>query len=244
MIREENIGAFFDIDGTIFRNALMIEHYKKLIKYDVVDPSTWHSEIKHIYKIWERRYGDFDEYLEALAGLYLDELKGLNREYIDFVASQVIDMNWDKVYKFSRDRIKWHQGQGHKVFFISGSPDFLVEKMAEKYQVDAFSATRYMVDSEGNFTGEIFKMWDHKNKEKALNDFVNEFNINLKKSYSYGDTNGDLSMLRMVGNPVAVNPNKELLMAIKDEEVLAEKIDIVVERKDIIYQLDSKVKIL
>ena len=29
----KNIGAFFDIDGTIYRDSLMVEHFKKLIKY-------------------------------------------------------------------------------------------------------------------------------------------------------------------------------------------------------------------
>ena len=31
------IAAFFDIDGTIYRNALLIEHFKKLIKYELFD---------------------------------------------------------------------------------------------------------------------------------------------------------------------------------------------------------------
>ena len=240
---DKNIGAFFDIDGTIFRNALMIEHYKKLIRYDVVDPVTWHRQIKHIYSEWEKRYGDFDEYLEALAQIYLDELKGLNKSEIDFVARQVIDINWDKVYRFSRERIAWHQEKEHKVFFISGSPDFLVAKMAEKYRVDDFNATKYILDKDGNFTGEIFRMWDHKNKKKALNDLVEKYNIDLDKSYAYGDTNGDLSMLKMVGNPIAVNPNKELFLQIKKDKDLAEKTAIIVERKDIIYKLDSGIDI-
>ena len=28
----KNIGAFFDIDGTIYRDSLMVEHFKKLEK--------------------------------------------------------------------------------------------------------------------------------------------------------------------------------------------------------------------
>ena len=28
----KNIAAFFDVDGTIFRNSLLIEHFKLLIK--------------------------------------------------------------------------------------------------------------------------------------------------------------------------------------------------------------------
>ena len=33
----KNTAAFFDIDGTIYRDSLMVEHFKKLIKYEVVD---------------------------------------------------------------------------------------------------------------------------------------------------------------------------------------------------------------
>ena len=29
----KNIAAFFDIDGTLYRDSLMVEHFKKLIKY-------------------------------------------------------------------------------------------------------------------------------------------------------------------------------------------------------------------
>ena len=29
----KNIGAFFDIDGTIYRDSLMVEHFKKLINF-------------------------------------------------------------------------------------------------------------------------------------------------------------------------------------------------------------------
>lgn len=31
------IAAFFDIDGTLYRDSLMVEHFKKLIKYDIID---------------------------------------------------------------------------------------------------------------------------------------------------------------------------------------------------------------
>lgn len=240
----KNIAAFFDIDGTLYRNALMIEHFKKLIKYEFIDPVIWHKEIKHIYKDWEKRYGDFEDYLELLAGIYKEELKGENIDYIDFVASQVISVNGDMVYKYSRDRINWHMEEGHKVFFISGGPDFLVEKMAAKYGVKEYRASEYIIDEDNKFTGEVYPMWDYVNKQQALDEFVEKYKIDLKNSYAYGDTTGDLSMLRMVGNPIAVNPNKKLLLTIKEEENLSEKTSIIIERKDVIYKLNSRVDIL
>jgi len=239
-----NIAAFFDIDGTLYRNSLMIQHFKKLIKYEVIDPYIWHSRVKHTYEEWEKRFGDYEVYLEELADVYLKELKGVNKANIDFIAKQVISLNGDKVYKYSRSRIEWHKKQNHKIFFISGSPDFLVEKMAEKYGVTEFRGTVYVVDEENNFTGEIIKMWDSDNKQKTIDEFVKKYDVDLANSYAYGDTQGDLSMLKMVGNPIAINPNRNLFNSIKNDPELAKKTEIIVERKDIVYRLNSSVDII
>lgn len=238
----KNIAAFFDIDGTLYRNSLMIQHFKKLIKYEVIDPSIWHNHVKHTYDEWEKRYGDFEDYLEELANFYVKELKGINKDYIDFIANQVIKINGDKVYKYTRSRIEWHKQNGHKVFFISGSPDFLVEKMARKYGVTEYRGSNYIVDENNNFTGEIIRMWDSENKQKTIDEFVDKYEVDLDLSYSYGDTTGDLSMFKMVGNPIAINPNRDLLMSIKKNEELLSKIVVIVERKDLIYKLNPDVE--
>lgn len=239
-----NIAAFFDIDGTIYRNSLMIEHFKKLIKYEFIDPAIWYNHVRATQEDWEKRYGDFEVYLEELADLYVNELIGVNKNHIDFIASQVVRLNGDKVYKYARDRIKYHKDNNHKVFFISGSPDFLVSKMAEKYKITDHRGSVYEVDKNNNFTGEIMKMWDSDNKQKSIDELVKKHNVDLSKSYAYGDTNGDLSMLRLVGNPIAINPNKNLLLNIKNESDLSKKTIVIVERKDIIYKLDPNVTIL
>lgn len=239
-----NIAAFFDIDGTIFRNSLMIEHFKKLISFEVIDPTIWYTKVKKVYQEWESRYGDFEQYLEVLAEVYLDELKGVKKDYIEYIAAHVISVNGDMVYKYSRDRIEWHKKQGHKVFFISGSPDFLVSKMAEKYGVTEYRGTHYKVDENNKFTGEIEKMWDSTSKQRVIDELIDKYEVDLVNSFAYGDTTGDFSMLKMMGNPVAINPNKELLLAIRKDEDLSKKATIIVERKNIIYKVDSNVDIL
>ena len=236
--------AFFDIDGTIFRNSLMIEHFKKLVNFEVIDPAIWHTKIKEAYIDWEKRYGDFEKYLEILAGVYLEELKGIDKAYIEFIAAHVINVNGDMVYKYSRKQIEFHKKMGHKIFFISGSPDFLVSKMAEKYEVTEYRGSLYKVDEDNKFTGEIVKMWDSASKKKVINELIEKYNVDLEKSYAYGDTPGDLSMLRIMGNPVAINPNLPLVEAIKNDKELSEKTSIIVERKNVIYELDKSVNII
>ena len=129
----KNTAAFFDIDGTIYRDSLMVEHFKKLIKYEVVDEKAWVDNTRDIFMTWDRRQGNYDDYLLNLCDLYVKSLIGLDKSAIDFATDQVIKLKSERVYTYTRSRIKWHLSQGHKVIFISGSPDFLVKKMAEKY---------------------------------------------------------------------------------------------------------------
>lgn len=240
----KNTAAFFDIDGTIFRNSLMIEHFQKLMNFEVIDPAIWYTKVKDVYLEWEKRYGDFEKYLERLAEVYLEELKGIDKAYIEFIAAHVIKVNGDMVYKYSRNQIDFHKRMGHKIFFISGSPDFLVSKMAEKYEVTEYRGSVYKVDEENKFTGELIRMWDSSSKRKVLNELIGKYNVDLEKSYAYGDTTGDLSMLKLMGNPVAINPNLPLIEAIKKDEELRNKATIIVERKNVIYKLDHTVNII
>ena len=116
--------------------------------------------------------------------------------------------------------------------------------MAEKYEVTEYRGSTYKVDEENKFTGELIRMWDSSSKRKVLNELIEKYNVDLEKSYAYGDTTGDLSMLRLMGNPVAINPNLPLIEAIKKDEELSRKATIIVERKNVIYKLDHTVDIL
>jgi len=236
--------AFFDIDGTLHRDSLMMEHFKRLIRYEIIDPRYWYSHAQKAFQNWDKRMGNYEDYLLEVAEIYLNSMKGQNKNYIDFIVNQVIETKGDRVYRFTRDRINWHKEQGHRVIFISGSPDYLVERMAEKFGADDFRATEYMVDKNHNFTGEIKQMWDSKSKSIAIAELVDAYDIELNKSYAYGDTKGDLAMLKAVQHPVAINPARELLLEIKKDKELSERTLIIIERKDVIYQFDASVQVL
>ena len=126
--------------------------------------------------------------------------------------------------------------QGHKVIAISGSPYELVQEMSQKYGMDDFRGTIYQTER-GMYTGEVIPMWDAVSKRKAILEMVETYGIDLAESYAYGDTAGDLTMLRMVGHPYAINPTQELLKSILEDEVVKNKITIIVERKDVTYRM-------
>lgn len=238
----KNIAAFFDVDGTIFRNSLLIEHFKLLIKYEFISAKAWTGSVKDKFEKWASREGDYDEYLLELADIYLSALKNISPTDVDYIAKRVIELKSDKVYKFSKNRIKWHKKMNHKIIIISGSPDFLVKKMANKLGINDYMATEYTI-KDGQYTGKKIPMWDSESKNKAIQQYCQKYNIDLENSYSYGDTSGDFSMLLNVGHPFAINPAKRLLMLIKENEELCKKIKIIVERKDVIYEINPNTPI-
>ena len=115
------------------------------------------------------------------------------------------------------------------------------EEMAEKYDVTEFRATKYLYDEDGKFTGEIVPMWHSEAKDKVCSEIIEKYNIDIDNSYAYGDTTGDLSMLKKFGNAYTINPSKRLLEKIRNDEELSKKVNIIVERKDVIYKLKSDV---
>ncbi|MDO5690000.1 MAG: HAD-IB family hydrolase [Tissierellia bacterium] len=244
MTTDKKIAAFFDIDGTLARTSLMIDHFLRLVKNEVIRENIWVNDIKPLYDEYNKRHLDYDNYLDAVTGVYTETLKGIKHDFIDYVAQQVIEQNADIVYTYTRSRIRWHKAQGHLTFFISGSPDFLVRHMAKKYDVTDFQGTIYHVNENDEFTGEYTKMWDSISKMSMMHSFDEIYGIDFKNSYAYGDTNGDISMLQFVGHPVVINPTKKLLEFIQSDEDLSSKIEIVVERKDVVYKLPPDVQTL
>ncbi|AKA69616.1 HAD-IB family hydrolase [Clostridium scatologenes] len=232
-----NIAAFFDIDGTLYREGLITEVFKKLVKYEIIPPDRWYKEVKPEYEKWDKRQGNYDNYLLKMAGIYIEAIKGLHKSQIEFIAKNVVAQKGDRVYTFTRDKIKWHKGKGHKVITVSGSPIELVREMSIKYGFDDYKGAKYIIDGDEMYTGEVIPMWDSESKENAIYDLVKKYNIDLCNSYAYGDTSGDFSMFKLVRYPVCVNPTKELLQKVTEDEEVRKKIQIIVERKDTVYNL-------
>lgn len=241
----KKIAAFFDIDGTIYREGLITEVFKKIIKYELVSEDRWYKDVRPSYIKWDKRQGDYDDYLSKMVDVYIEAIKGVNKSYVEYIAKRVIEQNGDRVYTFTRDRLKWHKEQGHLVIAISGSPVELVKEMSEKYNMDDYRGTIYQLDFLNNYNGEVIPMWDHESKLKAIKELASKYNIDLENSYAYGDTSGDFTMFKSVGNPYAINPTRELIGKVIENEEIKEKIKVIVERKDVVYSIDlDTVKIL
>lgn len=232
--------AFFDIDGTLYREGLISEIFKKLVKYEIIEPEKWYNIVKPEYSKWDKRQGNYDNYLLKMAEIYLEAVKGLHKSQVEFIANKVVAQKGDRVYTYTRDRIKWHKQEKHLLVTISGSPVELVKAMAKMHGFDDFRGSIYNIDSNDRYTGDVLPMWDSANKRQAILEMCRLYEIDLDKSYAYGDTAGDVSMFELVGNPVCVNPTRELVNKVLCSEDIKAKAQFVVERKDMTYHLSAE----
>lgn len=87
-----NCAAFFDIDGTLYREGLIAEIFKKLVKSEIIKPEKWYNEVRPEYQRWDKRQGNYDDYLLKVADIYIEAVKGLHKSQIDFIAKEL----WSK----------------------------------------------------------------------------------------------------------------------------------------------------
>src|SRR3712207_9128871 len=71
---------------------------------------------------------------------------------------------------------------------------------------------------EGRYTGRPDGVFVYgEGKAQAIRELAAREGIDLAASYAYSDSESDLPMLRAVGHPVAVNPDRELERVAREE---------------------------
>lgn len=225
--------AVFDIDGTLIRWQLYHVIVDRLAKEGELGSGAV-QKFRSARKKWKNRehHESFSEYEAVLIDLFSASLKSINPAIFDNLVKQVISEYKDQVYTYTRDLTMTLKQQGYTLLAISGSHHELVEEVAKAYGFDDWVGSKYERDNEG-FTGMSF-IASH-NKAEVLEQLISEHGLSKKESYAVGDSASDAPMLEMVEHPIAFNPDRNLY-------AIAEKSgwNIVIERKNMIYQLEQK----
>lgn len=223
--------AVFDIDGTLIRWQLYHAIADELAKSGHIDAETYTS-IRDARAEWKKRIhaDSFKAYEEQLVTAYRLLLTKLTVPRFELATEAVFEEYKDQVYVFTRDIIKDLKQRGYTLLAISGSQSEIVEKIATYYGFDDFVGSYYHRNN-GQFTGKIdLTIFS---KDKVLTELVSKHNLTMKGSIAVGDSSSDIAMMELVEQPIAFNPEKNLLLH-------AQKAgwSVVVERKNVIYKLE------
>ena len=110
-----------------------------------------------------------------------------------------------------------HQDAGRPVYICTAASQEMAEMLAHVLGFDgALGARSEVVD--GRYTGRAAGPFTYREgKAVAMRELAAAADIDLAASYAYSDSESDLPMLRVVGHPVAVNPDAELRRVAREE---------------------------
>jgi len=224
--------ALFDIDGTIFRSSLLIQINNALIKEGIF-PQQAAREIEPDHQAWFHRQGTYEAYISKAVLVHIRYIKGAKKQVVSRIAKKIITAQKNRTYIYTRDLMRKLKKEHYHLIALSGSPFYIASAFAKAMKFnDVFGSTFEVIN--GIFTGKLTTVLEQEKKVDQLKLFLDKKNIipDFKHSIAVGDTEGDIPMLSLVGNPVAFNPNRKLMLYARSK-----KWKIIVERKDVIYTL-------
>lgn len=205
------VAAFFDLDKTIIATSSAFAFGREFMHNGLITTSEalQMSLAKATYMIAGQSSEQMDATRDQLASL----VAGWSVEQVREIASETMhNVVTPAIYAEARELIAFHRNAGHDIIIISASASHLVGLIAEELEINQVVATELEV-ADGRFTGEILFYCKGAAKAEAITDLATEHDYDLSLSYAYSDSATDIPMLEMVGNPVAVNPDRAMKKA-------------------------------
>jgi HAD superfamily hydrolase (TIGR01490 family) len=201
------VGAFFDLDGTLVDGFTAAVHVGDRIRRR----QAGFGEIRGVFEAALRyRFGrlEFEHLIVRAAGYLrgeliaeLDELG--ERLFVDHVAA--------RVYSHMRDMVQAHQERGHTVVMSSSALSIQALPVARFLGISNVQCNHFELDERGRLTGGIVKpiVWGV-TKAAAVQQFCADNDVALQHSYFYADGDEDAASMSVVGCPRPVNPRSGL----------------------------------
>ncbi|ENS8902329.1 TPA: HAD family hydrolase [Neisseria gonorrhoeae] len=210
--------AIFDLDNTLTNTDSDHAWPQYLIKKGLVDAAETEAQNEKFYRDYQNGCLDIDAFLKLhlapLARYSKEELAEFHRE---FMAEYIIP----HISPMQRMLVQSHQMAGDETLVISSTNEFIITPVCRLFGIANMIGTQLETGPDGRYTGNYIGTPSLKEgKITRLNQWLAERGETLEsygKTYFYSDSKNDLPLLRLVSEPVAVNPDAELEKEAKEK---------------------------
>ena len=208
--------AFFDLDKTIIAKSSVLAFGRPLYREGLLSKR---SIVRSAYaQVVFMLVGADEKKMEKVRVAMLQMINGWNQQHVASIVRETLDeIITPIIYAEALDLIDLHHAAGRKVVIVSSSPEEVVRPLGEFLGVDDVIATRAAVDARGDYTGELDFYGYGPHKAEGVRAMASREGIDLAESYAYSDSITDEPMLRAVGHPVVVNPDRDLARVARAE---------------------------
>jgi HAD superfamily hydrolase (TIGR01490 family) len=201
--------AFFDLDRTVIAKDAMAAFGGPMRRGGLIGRRSL-IELgfaQVIYLI----LGSTEQRLERIRHVALKVTRGWSRSDVDAIVEGALESVVEPIiYDEAMDLIDEHRRAGRRVVIVSASPSELVRPLGVHLGVGDVIASEAAIDPDGRYTGELAFFCTGIDKADAVRHFAERERIDLARSYAYSDAFTDVPLLELVGQPVAVNPDRAL----------------------------------
>lgn len=203
--------AIFDLDNTLINTDSDHAWPQYLIQKGLVDAENTKKQNDKFYQDYQNGCLNIDEFLKFhLAPLSLyskEELAEMHREFTERFILPHISM-------MAKMLVQSHRDSGDELLVISSTNEFIITPICHLFGIKNIIGTQLETGPDGRYTGNYTGIPSLKEgKITRLNAWLAERGETLQsygKTYFYSDSKNDLPLLRLVTDPVAVNPDEEL----------------------------------
>ncbi len=150
-----------------------------------------------------------DRISESLAGTRVRDLERLGVDVLAGVLPRIYPQVLEIAYR--------HQDEGLRVYIVTAASQDLAGMLARVLAFDGAIGSQFSEVVDGVYTGRPAGLFVYgSEKARAIEELAEREGLDLSESYAYSDSASDLPMLRLVGHPVAVNPDSALAKAARD----------------------------
>jgi HAD superfamily hydrolase (TIGR01490 family) len=212
---EGRAAAFFDLDRTLIAGSSAFEFARAAYRAGLMNRRQLASGAWANLKF--RLQGSTDAGTAQLREEILSELKGWRVRDLERLSPDVLAGVLPRVYPKMLHLAFDHQDAGRPVYICTAASQEMAELMAGALSFDGAVGARYE-KRDGVYTGRPDGPFTYREgKAEAVRQLAAAEGFDLAASYAYSDSESDLPFLRVVGNPVVVNPDSELARVARQE---------------------------
>jgi HAD superfamily hydrolase (TIGR01490 family) len=216
MAAEGSPGAFFDLDRTLIEGSSAFQFGRAAYKAGLL------SRRQLIADGWAnlmfRLRGANDESSHALRERISRSLEGVRVRDMERLGVDVLAGVLPRIYPQVLALAHQHQDAGRRVYIVTAASQELAEMLAHVLVFDGGIGSTFSDVVDGVYTGRPKGLFIYgQDKAVAIEQLAQREGLDLERSYAYSDSASDLPMLRLVGHPVAVNPDSNLAKLARQE---------------------------
>lgn len=208
--------AFFDLDRTLMEGSSAFQFGRASYRAGLLGRRQLLSDAWANLRF--RLNGSTDENSRELRDRISGLLEGTRVRDIERLGAGVLAGILPRVYPQMLALAHEHQDAGRRVYIVTAASHELAEILARVLAFDGAIGSQFSEAVDGVYTGRPGGLFVYgSDKALAIGELARREGLELQSCYAYSDSESDLPMLRAVGRPVAVNPDRELARVAREE---------------------------